>query len=257
MKLNNKFLIGMIHLPPLLSYDNFLGMQKTLDKCLEDLNNLQLAGFDAILIENDYDLPHTEFANPSQISSFTAIAWELRKKCKIKMGIQMMLNDWKSNFSISRVVKADFSRLDVFVDHVKCKWCEINPDPRKIIEYKNKICPNLKLLTDIQPKYKTCIKAKKLELSADQAIENNSDGLVITGDATGKETPIAFLEKVKKHVKKIPVIIGAGLNIENIEKQLEIADGAIVGTSIKTDGKIDRKKAKELIEKRNKLFKNC
>lgn len=40
MELKKNFLIGMIHLPPLLSYDQFQGMQRSINKALEDLHTL-------------------------------------------------------------------------------------------------------------------------------------------------------------------------------------------------------------------------
>jgi predicted TIM-barrel enzyme len=48
------------------------------------------------------------------------------------------------------------------------------------------------------------------------------------------------------------VLIGSGLNLENAKALLAVADGAIVGSSIKVDGKIhnrvDSEHAKQLIK---------
>lgn len=253
MKLYKNFLIGMIHLPPLLSYEKFWGMEKTINKALSDLENLQKAGFDAVLIENDYDQPHTEFANPAQIASFAIVANEVMKKAKIPVGVEMMLNDWESSIAIAKAINAEFIRLDVFVDDVICKWCNIYPNPQKIMDYKNKLYPELKIFTDIQVKYKTMIDNRKTIIkSAEQAIYYGSDALIITGNATGEETPIEKIKNVKSNFIDFPVFVGAGVNKNNIRNQLNIADGAIVGTSVKTGDYVDYKKAKELID----LIKN-
>jgi len=66
-------LIGMIHLPPLLSIMGFSSMEKIFAKALADLSALEEAGFDGALIENDNDKPHTEFANEAQVASFTGV----------------------------------------------------------------------------------------------------------------------------------------------------------------------------------------
>lgn len=242
-------LIGMIHLPPLLSIKGFLGMEKTIKLALADLAVLEKAGFDGALIENDNDKPHTEFANSAQVASFAAIASEVVKKAKIPIGVQMMLNDWQSSFEIAKAVGARFTRLDVFVDNVKCEWCTINPNPKKIIEYKNTIYPKLLLLTDIQVKYKTMLKPRLLTESADLAIKNKTDGLIITGSATGVETPTEKIKEVRKKFPSFPVFVGAGVNKDNIKEQLSFATGVIVGTSIKVGGKINLKKAVELKNK--------
>lgn len=243
-----KIIIGMIHLPPLLSYPDFPGLDYCIEKSLSDLKNLEEAGFSGALIENDYDQPHTEFANPAQISSFTAIAYEVCKVAKIPIGVQMMLNDWKSSFAIAKVVGAKFTRLDVFVDHVTCQWCEINPNPKEIMEYKNKIYPELFLFSDIQVKYKEMLEAKSLTSSAKEAINSGADALIVTGEATGKETPIAKILLIKKTYTNFPLFAGSGISKENIKEQLQIADGVIVGTSIKIGDRVDLTKAKELIK---------
>lgn len=221
-------------------------MKKAIAKALTDLSALEKAAFDGALIENDNDKPHTEFANGAQIASFTVIANEVCKKAKIPIGVQMMLNDWKASFEIAKAVGATFTRLDVFVDHVTCTWGEINPDPQEIMAYKNRIYPELLLLTDIQVKYKTMIKPRPLVASAKLAIKHGSDGLIITGEATGVETPLEKIRAVKTAFPHAAVFVGAGINSSNIRGQLSVADGAIVGTSIKTGTKIDPRKTRRL-----------
>ena len=242
-------LIGMIHLPPLLSIKGFSGIDKMIKNALIDLRNLEAAGFDAVLVENDNDKPHTEFGNPAQIANLTVVAYEVCKVAKVPVGVQMMLNDWNASFSIAKAVGAKFTRLDVFVDDVTCDWCTIHPKPKEIIEFKNKIYPELVLLTDIQVKYKKMIKTRPLAVSAKMAILNNTDAVIVTGSATGMETPVSSLIQVKEKFPKFPLFIGAGVRESNIIEQLRVANGAIIGTSIKTGERINLKKAKALAAK--------
>lgn len=245
-KKEKNILIGMIHLPPLLSIKGFSSMEEIIKKALADLDKLERAGFDAVLVENDNDQPHTEFANEAQIASLSIIAREVCKKAKIPVGVQMMLNDWKSSFAIAKATGAVFTRLDVFVDDVTCQWCEIHPNPKEIMAYKNNMYPELLVLTDIQVKYKTMIKPRLLTSSAKLAIDKGSDGLIITGEATGVETPLLRIKEVRKKFRKFPIFVGAGVSEFNIKEQLSFANGAIVGSSIKTGNNIDLEKAKKL-----------
>lgn len=236
-------LIGMIHLPPLLSIKGFPGMKKIIAGALADLSALEKAGFDGALVENDNDKPHTEFENEAQIASFSVVANEVCQVAKIPIGVQMMLNDWRASFAIAKAVGAKFTRLDVFVDHVSSKWGEISPVPAEIISYKNSIYPELLLFTDIQVKYKTMLKLRPLAESAKLAIHYGSDGLVITGEATGIETPTEKIMEVRKKFLQFPIFVGAGVNEKNIREQFSVANGAIVGTSIKSGNKINARKA--------------
>lgn len=248
-KKEQNILIGMIHLPTLLPVYSSKKLKWIIEQALADLKNLEKAGFDAVLIENDNDKPHTELATPIQIANFTQIAKQVCAQAKIPVGVQIMLNDWKASFLVAKAVGAKFTRLDVFVDHVTCDWCEINPNPKEIIKFKNKVYPKLLLLTDVQVKYKKMVKKRSIIESASLAIKNKTDGLVITGIATGAETPIRKLQNVRVNFVGFPIFVGAGINEKNILKQLSIANGAIVGSSIKTKGRIDFIKAQKLVSK--------
>ena len=245
-KREKNILIGMIHLSPLLSIQGYPGMHTLIDEALADLNALEKAGFDAVLIENEHDKPHTEYANQAQIASFTVVAQEICRRATIPVGVQVMLNDWIASCAIAKAVGATFTRLDVFVDDVICEWGEINPDPEKIITYKNSIYPELFLLTDIQVKYKTMVTPRPLVESAKLALKHSSDGLIITGEATGSETPLRKIKEVRDAYPSTPLFVGAGIAPQNSIEQLSVAHGAIVGTSIKTKGRIDYEKAYQL-----------
>ena len=68
------------------------------------------------------------------------------------------------------------------------------------------------------------------------------DAIVTTGVGTGSETPLLKLVEYKnilseKSLSDFPLIVGAGVTVENVYEQLSIADGAIVGSYFKEDGK--------------------
>ena len=69
------------------------------------------------------------------------------------------------------------------------------------------------------------------------------EAIVTTGSGTGIETPLSKLKDYREEIDKIqrgfPLIDGAGLTADNAYEQLMIADGAIVGTFLKRDGKTE------------------
>jgi hypothetical protein len=72
-----------------------------------------------------------------------------------------------------------------------------------------------------------------------------ADGVIITGRLTGKPVNIEDLKRAKEYVN-IPVIAGSGVNPENVKEILKYADGVVVGTYFKKEGRIDVEKVKEL-----------
>jgi predicted TIM-barrel enzyme len=85
-----------------------------------------------------------------------------------------------------------------------------------------------------------------------------SDGVIVTGSSTGKEADSNEVKSVKEAVK-IPVIIGSGITIDNIEKYYRYADAFIIGSHFKKDGswknEVDSKRVKTFMEKLNELRK--
>jgi len=64
------------------------------------------------------------------------------------------------------------------------------------------------------------------------------EAIVTTGPGTGVETPLEKIREYKAIMGDFPLLVGAGVNKENIYSQLEIADGAIIGSYFKEDKNI-------------------
>ena len=90
------------------------------------------------------------------------------------------------------------------------------------------------------------VRARPLTTSAKLALANGADGLVITGNATGEETPTKKIEMIRRAFPSVKIFVGAGVNEKNVREQLTLANGAIVGTSIKKGGRISLASAKKL-----------
>ena len=79
------------------------------------------------------------------------------------------------------------------------------------------------------------------------------DGVIVTGRFTGREPDKKDLVKAKK-VTKLPVLIGSGMTPENIKDYLPLADGFIVGSYFRKDGKFLEKLEPERLDKFMKVF---
>ena len=78
-----------------------------------------------------------------------------------------------------------------------------------------------------------------------------ADAIVVTGAGTGKETPLRKIQDFRRIIGDHPLIVGAGLIPDNAYDQLSIADGAIVGSSLKmqndTRMPVDRSRIRDLM----------
>ena len=75
-----------------------------------------------------------------------------------------------------------------------------------------------------------------------------ADAVIVTGEATGRETSTADLSSARG-ATKLPVVVGSGVTAENAAAMLQDADAVIVGSALKKDGhwtspvELDRVKA--------------
>jgi membrane complex biogenesis BtpA family protein len=256
LDLNKKpLVIGMIHLPVTLSYDGWSSLNAFVNKAIRDLHSLEDGGVDAALIENDADQPCQVKGTADVVAPMTIVAYELVKMAKIPLGIEVLLNDPKASLSIAKTCGLSFIRTDYFVDKMTREgYEEFDVDPLGLLAYRHKIgAEDIKILADIQVKYATMIdKTKTIAKSAQEAIHFGADGIIITGTKTGEKPIITDIKVAKDIVNgKMPVFIGSGLSTQNAQELIKYADGAIVGSAIKTGDFIDILKVKDLITEIN------
>ena len=253
IKNNGRFILGMVHCRPLPSTPNFNGDCKLIiDQALQDAKTLKEAGVDGIMIENMGDTPFGEKLNIAQITALSAIAGIISREIDLPIGIDAAFNDYETSIALAKIIGGDFVRIPVFVDTVEFYGGIMNPVARDCMYYRKSMrAENIKILADIQVKYTNMlIKDLSIEQSAITAQACGADAIIVTGTHTGSETPIELIQRVK-NVVNIPVIVGSGATNFNIAEQLDIADGAIIGSGLKDGGvitnPINLEKTKQLV----------
>ncbi|MGE0171282.1 MAG: BtpA/SgcQ family protein [Oligoflexales bacterium] len=248
---DQRTIIGMIHLPPLPGYKDSPGMQKLIEKACQDLAALEEVGAHGVLVENEYDQPHKVLAPPEIIAAMTAITQAVVREAKIPVGLEILLNDPKASLAAAYASGAQFVRTDYFVDRMTRPEYggEMAIDPSGLLQYRKLIgAEHVGILADIQVKYATMLEEKTIAKSAQQAVEAGADAIIVTGKLTGKPPAEQELREAKKAVGNHPVLIGSGLDPNNVKDLLQHCDGAIVGTGIISNTYIDRDKASRLMQ---------
>ena len=231
-------IIGMVHCLPLPGTAGFDGdYNKIIEQAVQDAITLEKAGVDAVIVENMGDTPFAALLDKAQVVALTAAAQKVRDAVKIPIGIDAAFNDCETSLAIAGMCGADFVRIPVFVDTVLFSDGIIYPCARKCINYRKQMgLEHVKILADVQVKHAHMLNPQiTVEMSAKDAAGNGADGIIVTGALIGAETPIDMLQRVQK-VVKVPVLAGSGVNAANIHDQLQIADGCIIGSSLKKDG---------------------
>jgi hypothetical protein len=117
---------------------------------------------------------------------------------------------------------------------------------------------DVRVFADVHGKHAVPLRERPIGDSAhDAAYRGMADALIVTGARTGQEPQLTDLSNVKRAVPDRPVLVGSGLQVKNAGNLLRVADGAIVGTSLKignvTENAVEEKRVKELLAAVRKL----
>ncbi len=232
-----KPLIGMIHLLPLPGSPRYAGggITKIIAAAHRDLRALEEGGADAAIVENVQDTPFAKQAPKETIAAMTVVVQELAREARIPIGVNVLRNDGIAALAIAAATGAKFIRVNVFCGVAFTDQGLIEGEARALIERRKCLGVDVKILADVHVKHAAHLTT--IEEAALDATRNGPDGLIVTGIGTGKRTPPEKLQAVKQ-VTDLPVFIGSGVRIDNLSTYRE-ADGFIVGTSLKEDGRLD------------------
>lgn len=234
------FAIGMIHTAPLLGYENSPTIEEVERKFMGDFRALDDGGIDAIMIENNYDIPHYEQAQRSTIPQLTDLCLKARKLTTKPLGLCVLWNDYETALSIAKLADFQFIRIPVFVDRVKTDYGIYEPKADEVIEFRKKIdAENVLVFTDVQVKHAEHLIQRPLNEAVKEAISKKTDGIIITGKWTGDPPTIEDVNQAIDVAGDVPVILGSGVTPENLHDY--DVDAFIVGSYFKGDNNPEEK----------------
>jgi membrane complex biogenesis BtpA family protein len=246
-----KAIVGVIHLPPLPGYPASPGIEKVIEKALRDLEALEAGPVDGVLVENEEDRPHRVEAAKETVAAMTRVARELVLKARrAVIGVEILLNDPEASLAAASMSGASFIRTDYFVDPMARPehGGPMRIDPEGLLRYRRSLgADSVLIFADVQVKYAQMLVERSLSESARLAREAGADAVVVTGTRTGEPPSVREIEAARQGAGEIPVLVGSGLSSSNAAALLRVANGAIVGTSLKRDDGIDREKVRELL----------
>jgi membrane complex biogenesis BtpA family protein len=113
----------------------------------------------------------------------------------------------------------------------------IEGDAYETIRYREQMSADIKIFADVLVKHGTPLGDQSIEQAArDTAYRGLADAIVVTGSGTGQPADMEDLMRAEEAVPDVPVLVGSGVHESNVVKVLSVADGVIVGTSLKEGG---------------------
>jgi hypothetical protein len=251
----NKPVIAMAHLPAIPGsprYDRSKGIEGILQSVSRDMNILINGGVDGILFCNEDDRPYTFQAGFESVAVMTRVVCELRPDA-IPFGVDIL---WDANaaIAIAKATGATFIR-EVITGVYESDMGLWEPDAAELYRYRRQIDgDDILIFANITPEFASPLGNRTVFERAQSAVVSTlPDAVLISGAMAGSEPDISILEQAKAAVgDEVPLLLNTGARLENIQQYLSIADGVIVGSSLKVAGytwnPVDPKRVERFME---------
>lgn len=236
-----KFLIGVVHLPPLPGAPRWGGdLEAVLASAQRDARAYANGGAHALCVENFGDVPFTRGPVPPETIAALAVAGRaVREAVDLPIGFNVLRNDARAALALCAACGGSFARVNVHTGAMVTDQGLIEGAAFETVRYRQQVCPAALIFADVQVKHAAPLGGVPLEIAArDTAERGLADGLIVSGAATGAPADPADVERVRRACPRARVLIGSGVTAENVRDYLRFAEGVIVGTSLKARGDV-------------------
>jgi uncharacterized protein len=232
----------VVHLLPLPTSPRWGGSLKAVvERAEQEALALASGGVDGILVENFFDAPFTKGqVDPAVVAAMTVVVKKLMGLVSLPIGLNVLRNDGRSAMAIAAATGAEFVRVNVLTGVMATDQGTIEGCAYELLRYRRELGCNVQIFADVLVKHARPLGTPNLTMAVREAIERGlADVVILSGWGTGSPPNLEDLELAKAAAGSTPVLIGSGADWENIPSLIRFADGAIVSSSLKRQGKIE------------------
>lgn len=234
-----KPVIAMVHLgalPGAPLHDSQGGMEAIIGGARKDLAALQAAGVDAVMFGNENDRPYELNVDTASTAAMAYVIGRLRNEIRVPFGVNVLW-DPMATMALAAATGAVFAR-EIFTGLYASDMGLWAPDAGKAMRYRNALGrSDLAMLYNVSAEFADSLDRRSLPDRARSAVFSSiADAVLVSGQITGEAAKLSDLEAVKKALPETPVLANTGVKHATVADVLRIADGCIVGSSLKVDG---------------------
>jgi len=234
--------IGVIHLLPLPGaplYED-ISVEKISEKAVRDAKTMADNGIDGLIIENFGDKMFQKTVGPETVAAMTYIAKDIKSEVSIPIGICALQSDAISSIAIAKAVQASFVRIPYYVETSIVDAGAMESVAAAALRYRKYLGADVKIFADIHIKHSYPLMQRPIEYAAEDCYHRGlADAIIVTGRKTGGDTNPDDIRRVREALPELPLVVGSGVNEENVEKYISMVDAIIVATGLNFDGKVE------------------
>jgi hypothetical protein len=242
-KRRRKLLIGVVHLLPLPGSPRGDGRLETVvARAVADARAYERGGADAIIVENFGDVPFTKGPVPPETVASMAVAGRaVHDAVRLPLGFNVLRNDAHAALALCAACGGSFIRVNVHCGAMLTDQGVIEGRAFDTLRLRRQLCPRAQILADVNVKHAAPLAPLPIATAARDTLERGlADALILSGAATGVAADLREVEIVREACPSARLLIGSGVTEDNVRRYLLHADGVIVGTSLKRNGRVDQ-----------------
>lgn len=256
-----KPVIGVIHVGALPGTPaGSAGVSDLIKQAVDEARIYSAGGVDGLMIENMHDVPYLRGrVGPEIVAAMAVIGHAVKEECALPVGVQVLAGANVEAIAVAHAAGLDLIRAEGYVfAHIADEgWIESSA--AQLLRYRKQIgADSIQVWADVKKKHSSHAVTTDISLGATaEAVEfMRGDAVIVTGSITGEPPRLADVGEVRAH-SRLPVILGSGVDAENIHDFYSSADGFIVGSYFKRDGHwaatVDPERVERLVEALNRL----
>lgn len=252
-----KPVVGVVHLPPLPGSPGgeARGVERLRERVERDAAALARGGADGLVVENYGDAPFRPGdVPPSTVAFMTRLVSAAREASALPTGVNVLRNDGEAAVSVAAAAGGRFVRVNVYTGARVTDQGVIEGRAHRIQRVRRRVAAAVRVLADVHVKHSVDLGAgRPLEAAVEEAVgRGRADGVIVTGSATGRPPDLDRLREARAAAAGAPVFAGSGVTADTAARVLEAADGLIVGTWIKEEGRtsapVSEERVRALVE---------
>lgn len=238
----SKVVIGVVHctaLPGTPDYDG-APVAAIIERALRDAEAYVQGGADGLIIENHGDIP---FLRPERIGPETAaimavITDRVARAVGVPLGVNVLANAAIHALAVARAAGARFVRVNQWANAYVANEGLIEGEAAAALRYRATLHGrDIRIFADAHVKHGAhAIVADRPIAELVRDVEFfQADAVIATGQRTGDAATDEEIATIRG-ATRLPVLVGSGVNQNNVTSILSRVDGVIVASALKLDG---------------------
>lgn len=209
-------------------------------QAVTEARTYRAGGVHGIAIENMHDVPYLRGSvGPEITAAMTIVARAVKEASGLPCGIQILAGANHEAMAVAHAAELDFVRVEGFVfAHVADEGI-IESSAASLLRYRRAIgAERIQVWADVKKKHSSHAITADVDIGATAAAAEfmRADAVIVSGVATAEHPHVADISNVRQHCR-LPIILGSGITADNIAEYAPLADGFIVGSFFKQDGR--------------------